>query len=260
MEGFPSNDAEVLRDVLSGVTKVRDNAEQLFGEATLLRSAGALSRALFLHQISLEECAKVDMLGAWAVSHLTGMAPDEKKFAKALANHRAKNYANAYMLEPTEEERKARETGDLKAAIEVFEKSKVQFHDESNAAKYAALYVNVQGGVFSAPSEHTTEAMLEEISKRNEEFIAYANNYVRVLSRWQESATEFAELCRWFVQRAEELRGAQSDNFEHAITTLMAEAFEKIRKLPVNKKAFARSSTPDSGPEAERGREGNGDA
>jgi hypothetical protein len=75
-----SPEEEILREVLDGVTKVRDNAEQLFSEAKILRAAGALSRALVLHQISMEECAKADMLGAWAISRLTGMPPEEKQF------------------------------------------------------------------------------------------------------------------------------------------------------------------------------------
>jgi AbiV family abortive infection protein len=258
-ERSPS-EKEILRDILNVATKVRDNAEQLFCEASLLRAAGALSRALFLHQISLEECGKVDMLGAWAISHLTGMVPDDKKFSKALANHKAKNYANAYMLEPTEAETRAREAGDWRAAIEVFEKKKVEFHERSNAAKNAALYVDVQGGVCSTPSEHTTEAMVEEISNRNEEFLAHANNHVLVLSRWQDSAAEFAELARWFVERAEELRRAQPEDPEQAMATLLAGAFQKLLEVPVNKMRFAQSSAPDVRPEAEGAAERKGDA
>jgi AbiV family abortive infection protein len=237
-----SSEKELLRDIVNVATKVRDNAEQLFCEARLLRAAGALSRALFLHQISLEECAKVDMLGAWAVSHLTGVAPDDKKFSNALASHKAKNYANAYFLKPTEAEKMAREAGDWRAAIEVFEKRKVEFHETSNAAKNAALYVDVKGNVCSMPSERTTEAMVEEISKRNEEFLAHANNHVLVLSRWQDSAAEFAKLARWFVERAEELLRVQREDPEQATATLLAEAFQKLLELPVNNKRPARSS------------------
>jgi AbiV family abortive infection protein len=255
-----ASEQEILRDIFNVATKVRDNAEQLFCEAKLLGSAGALSRALFLHQISLEECAKVDMLGAWAVSHLTGMTPDDKKFSKALASHKAKNYANAYMLEPTEAEKRAREAGDWRAAIETFEKTKVEFHEKSNAAKNAALYVDVQHGVCSTPSEHTTEAMVEEISNRNEEFLAHANNHVLVLSRWQDSAAEFAELARWFVERAEELRDAQRESPEEAMATLMAEAFQKLRELPVNKKTLAQFSAPHGRREAEGAPERKRDA
>lgn len=217
---YSTNEKKILSDILNVATKVRDNAEQLFCEAKLLRDAGALSRVLFLHQISLEECAKVDMLGAWAVSLLTGQTPDDKKFLKALASHKAKNFANAYMLQPTEAEKQAREGGDWKTAIEVFEMEKVEFHEKSNAAKNAALYVDVRGGGCSTPSEYTTEAMVKEISDRNEEFLAYANNHVLVLSRWQDSEAEFAELARWFVERVEDLRRARLEDPEQAMATL----------------------------------------
>jgi AbiV family abortive infection protein len=255
-----TSEKQILRDILNVATKVRDNAEQLFFEAKLLRAAGALSRALFLHQISLEECAKVDMLGAWAVSHLTGLTPDNNKFSKALASHKAKNYANAYMLEPTEAEKQAREAGDWKTAVEVFEKGKVEFHEKSNAAKNAALYVDAQGGVCSTPSEHTTEAMVEEISDRNEEFLAHANNHVLVLSRWHNSAAGFAEVARWFVKRAEELRDAQRADPKQAMDTLMAEALEKLLELPVNKKTRTQVPASQAQPEANGAVEGRGDA
>lgn len=248
------SEKEILRDILNVATKARDNADQLFIEAKLLRSAGALSRALFLHQISLEECAKVDMLGAWAVSQLADLVPDNKKFSKALASHRAKNYANAYMLEPTEAEKQAREAGDWKTAIETFEKRKVEFHQESNAAKNAALYVDAQGG---EPSEHTTEAMVEEISGRNVEFLAHANNHVLVLSRWQDSAAEFAEVVRWFVERAEELRDAQRVDPSQAMDTLLAEALEK---LPVNRKWRTQVPASHAQPEADGAVDGKDDA
>ena len=48
------------------------NAEELFQEASLLGSHGAICRALFLHQISLEECGKIEMLGGWATSSSYG--------------------------------------------------------------------------------------------------------------------------------------------------------------------------------------------
>jgi hypothetical protein len=54
-----SIDKELLRKLVSGAQKTFENAELLFQEASLLRGAGFLSRALFLHQISLEECAKI---------------------------------------------------------------------------------------------------------------------------------------------------------------------------------------------------------
>src|SRR6266699_2724950 len=76
----------MLRELADGASKVVQNAADLYHEASALHAVGALSRALFLHQISLEECAKIDMLGAWAVNVLTGMETDGQKLAIALAS------------------------------------------------------------------------------------------------------------------------------------------------------------------------------
>lgn len=238
-----SDEEEILRIVAAGVTKVRDNAEQLFSEAKLLRAAGALSRALFLHQISMEECAKADMLGASAISRLSGTAPDKKKFSKALSSHKAKNFANAYMLKPNDEEKRARAAGDWRAAIAAFDESKAAFHHRANTAKNAALYVDVQGDVFSAPSDCITEDMVEEIAKRNQEFLARANTYVRVLTRWQQSAAEFAEISRWLVERAEQLRSERPDAVDEVLSSLLAEAFGKLSSMPRNEPLSEVSST-----------------
>src|SRR6185312_16646294 len=80
-----------------GAEKTFANAEQLFLEAELLAKAGVVSRALYLHQISLEECSKIDTLGAWAVSLLSGLEVDQKKVLAALTRHASKNKSNAFM-------------------------------------------------------------------------------------------------------------------------------------------------------------------
>jgi hypothetical protein len=56
-------DRLLLTKFLRGAQKVFANAEALNGEARILAGAGATSRALFLHQISLEECAKIQIIG-----------------------------------------------------------------------------------------------------------------------------------------------------------------------------------------------------
>jgi hypothetical protein len=57
-QNSPGYDGQYLSQLTRGAEKTFQNAETLFLEAKILSSAGALSRALFLHQISLEECAK----------------------------------------------------------------------------------------------------------------------------------------------------------------------------------------------------------
>lgn len=133
--------AETSIDTLLAGAKVTfANAEQLYLEAKVLAEVGATARALCLHQISLEECAKVENLGAWAVSFVLGHDVDEKKVLTAHAHHAAKNKQNAYMLEPSQDEKDARERGDIKAALD-FQKTQVRFHAKSNGAKNASLYV-----------------------------------------------------------------------------------------------------------------------
>jgi AbiV family abortive infection protein len=55
----PNFDRALLSELARGAQKMFDNADALCREAKLLRAAGAMGRALFLHQVSLEECAKM---------------------------------------------------------------------------------------------------------------------------------------------------------------------------------------------------------
>jgi AbiV family abortive infection protein len=95
---LPSFDRALLSELARGAQKTFDNADALYREAKLLGASGALGRALFLHQISLEECAKIETLGAWATSLLAGYSVDEKKVVVGFASHARKNRTNAYML------------------------------------------------------------------------------------------------------------------------------------------------------------------
>lgn len=72
------SDQASLDVLVRGAEKTFDNAERLFFEDELLAKAGAVARALCLHQISLEECSKVDTLGAWGVSLVMGLEVDQK--------------------------------------------------------------------------------------------------------------------------------------------------------------------------------------
>ncbi len=98
--------------LLQGAEKTFDNAEQLFREAELLAGVGAVARALCLHQISLEECSKVDSLGAWGVSLVLGFGVNQKKVLAALRGHESKNKANQTGSRPDIAYALLREKGD----------------------------------------------------------------------------------------------------------------------------------------------------
>jgi AbiV family abortive infection protein len=218
-----------LRELSQGASKAFQNAEELFQEASLLHSHGALSRALFLHQISLEECGKIEMLGAWAASLLMGFEVDLRKVSVALASHKAKNYTNAYMLPTTKEELKARENANWQGAIDAFRRYQATFHLDSNSAKNASLYVDHENGQFSAPRDKITETMVADIARLNSEFLALAHPKVDMLLHWQRDTDEVQQTMTWFAKRAEELRAQLPQDLERAIAILMREMFERNR-------------------------------
>jgi AbiV family abortive infection protein len=171
LKKLPSFDRAMLNELASGAQKTFDNADALYWEAKLLGAAGALSRALFLHQISLEECAKIENTGAWATSILAGFTVDKKRVLAGFASHARKNRTNAYMLKGSAAEQAAKKRGDWKVANEEFKKLQAEFHEKSNDAKNASLYVDFKDGKFIAPTERITKDMLDETAARNETFL-----------------------------------------------------------------------------------------
>lgn len=227
MADSKANENEASLDVLlQGAEKTFANAEQLFSEAELLAKAGGVARALCLHQISLEECSKVNNFGAWGVSLVVGLEVDQKRVLAAFARHSSKNKSNAYMLEPSEEEREARDRGDWKASMEAFRKTQDEFHDKSNRNKNASFYVDWVGTEFVAPSERITPEMLQEITERNTEFLGYAHNGLKMLRSLVASPDVFRDLLSGLVEESERLRAEKPVNFEEASEAMLSRFLE----------------------------------
>src|SRR3977135_1309878 len=119
-EVLPTIDRAYLSELVRGAKKTFDNAEKLYEEAAILAKAGATARALCLHQISLEECSKIENMGVWATSLLSGLEVDQNKVLAAFRRHSSKNKSNAYMLEGSQAEKDAKARGDWGAAREEF--------------------------------------------------------------------------------------------------------------------------------------------
>jgi len=212
-----------------GAAKVFQNAEDLFHEATALHAAGALSRSLFLHQISLEECAKIDMLGAWAASVLTGTKIDVEKMTLAFASHKAKNYTNAYMQPITDAEADARRNKRWSEASKAFKQRQAEFHQESNAAKNAALYVDLQSGTFTAPKERIADSMVASIAETNERHLSSAHAKAEMLKRWVDSPDKVREMLAWFEARLRELT-PESHDPEQTLSAIIDELVSRARE------------------------------
>jgi AbiV family abortive infection protein len=234
-----------LKVLVSGAEKMFDNAERLFCEAEILAKAGGIARPLFLHQISLEECSKINTLGAWAVSLLLGCDVNQKKVLVAFGRHEAKNKHNAYMLEQDATEKEAIARGDLKAAFDAFNQTQDEFHRASNQAKNGALYVDWADGEFVSPNERVSDAMLSDIKDRNANFLGYASNEIKMIRRLEQAPDVMRELLAGFVGQAEKLREEKPDDLVSLMDTLLAGFFDEgKRKLTQqdDTRAEARSS------------------
>jgi AbiV family abortive infection protein len=199
-------DKGVLGELVAGVQKIFENAESLFNEAQLLMANGFFIRALVLHQISLEECAKIEILCGWATALLMGHQPDLKKLEGVMASHARKNHSNAYFLKLSKEEELASDAGDTEAAIKAFRELQQRFHLKANTAKNAALYVDFNGGKFVAPNQQITREMAAETASLNEEFLGISYRSLQLLrkvERAPEPPFRVGDALRKNGQRAE---------------------------------------------------------
>lgn len=178
--------------LIEGAHKTIKNADELFDEARLLANAGHVPRALLLHQISLEECAKAEMLYVTLTEVIRGQPVDLRSLARVLTKHAAKNRTNAYFLPKSKAEIAAHERSDARAAVTAFTELRDAFHTESNDLKNASLYVDFDG-TFKAPSEVITKEDLSEILDRNRQFMSLAMDKLRLLMRWTTDLDAAAE-------------------------------------------------------------------
>jgi AbiV family abortive infection protein len=201
----PGFDHRYLKELARGAKKTFENADQLYREARILGAAGAHARALFLHQISLEECAKVESIGWTATSLLLGFPIEEKKWLSSLGRHAHKNHTNAYALEGTAEEQAAKLRADWKAVSVAFKKFQADFHQESNWAKNASLYVDLSSGKFVGPSDQITLAMLAETAERNEHLLGFTAPAVRLLEKLGKEPEKFHRLLSGLLPQMQQI-------------------------------------------------------
>jgi AbiV family abortive infection protein len=213
-----------------------ENAQQLCNEALLLRRNGAMARAVCLHQLSNEECGKVELLGGWAMSIVLGHQVDVAHISRALRDHKVKNYANAYFSGVTDDEHNARAQGDWAKASEIFRRRQAEIHGLFNEHKNVALYVNFQDGRFSAPKDVITEALADEMAVLNDYFLRIAANNVRLLGSVESDDWGSRTAARRLVARLEELMRDRPSDPEGALRTVMREMFADVQRDFISRK------------------------
>ena len=234
-DALPKIDRAFLSVLVRGVEKTLDNAEKLYFEAELLAKDGATARALCLHQISLEECSKIENLGAWATSLLSGLEVDQSKVLAAFRRHSSKNKNNAYMLGGSQAEKGAKARGDWETAREEFRKFQMEFHEASNDAKNASLYVDWKDGEFVSPSERITPEMLAQVIERNQTFLAHAQNSLKMLRRLDKSPEDLQDLIVELIVAAEKMRAEKPDDLMAASNELVQQFLDSGLKRLKNK-------------------------
>jgi len=233
-----------LSELVRGASLAFANAEHLFSEAKILSAHKLFSRALFLHQISLEECGKTEILGWWATGHLMGISVDFDKIRSRFRSHKFKNFANAYMLPLSEAEQKARDESDWRRENEAFKEQQAAFHQESNDRKNASLYVDLVDNVFLSPSDSITEDMVHDIADRNHTFIELMRPKVEMLRHWEQNPDGTRELMKGFQQLMEELKKKHPDDPRKACDTFLAEMLEELKTAQQGAEGDAINRTP----------------
>jgi len=220
-------DTALLTQLIRGAEKTFSNAEALYNEACLLGAAGAFSRALFLHQISLEECAKTEVIGGNIMALLMGKAVDLERMRKAFLSHERKNRTNAYFLEPSAEELAAREQGDVKKAANAFREIQDQFHLESNSKKNASLYVDIDDGTFVAPAEVITAEMAHQARELNERYLGLTLPKLEMAQNIEKDPDEYQRSSMQFEKRMHELKSEFPNDPVKALNIVMQEMLEE---------------------------------
>jgi len=122
----------------------------------------------------------------------------------------------------------AREWGLEKRFVELarkeFKKLQTEFHETSNDAKNASLYVDWKDGEFVSPSEQITSEMLAQIIERNQTFLGYAFNSLKMLKRLDKSPDDLQDLIVEFIAAAEKMRAEKPND-------LMAAGNELVEKF-----------------------------
>jgi AbiV family abortive infection protein len=226
---------QLFAEMIRGAKLIFENATALYDEAQLLGSKGAFARALTLHQISMEECSKVEMLGASATSLLMGNPIDLDKLATKFRQHQVKNHSNAYLSVKTDAEAEARKRGDVAGAVQIFKAQQADIHRMLNTNKNASLYVDYRDGMFISPAEQITEEMAAHIQQVNGFFLRHGSNNLEVLNKMANDPEAFAAQATDFTGRLEQLMEAEAvdleEKFHEMVGAWLEEEVEKAKRV-----------------------------
>jgi AbiV family abortive infection protein len=169
-------DSKIIANLVAGLELTIENAKSLFNEAEILKAHGAIHRAVFLHQISMEECAKVEMISSVLLEYIVNAKIDLETLKRRVSSHENKNRANAYYFSDKDEDVLDH------AAFKRFQK---KFHTISNNTKNNSLYVNIENQSFSLPEKRNMEQYLEALVQKNKDILRIATTHMELSKKAQ---------------------------------------------------------------------------
>lgn len=222
--------------MLHGVQLAFRNAEELFAEAELLREKGHHARSLALHQISIEECGKIEIITGWAMHIFLGGELDLQKMVTAFRSHKAKNYANAYFTEVLGAELEARQSKDVKAAVDAFKELQKRFHKDSNDAKNAALYVDFVDGRFFSPGDVITPEVAWGTAAVNHHFLSITWPKVALFENLLKDTGPMESALSWMAEEMQKMKSGKVEDPEAAMAALFEQMVERYKTDPPSEK------------------------
>ena len=190
----------LLRELYRGAQLTQKNATALHDEAIILSENGRNERAIFLHQISLEECAKFEMIGHLATAVLAGLPYDLKEFEKKIRSHKLKNHTNAYAFPASSEEMEARLEKRYPDSIEIFKAFRERYHQHRNDQKNNSLYVNFLDTKYFEPADFITKDSVKNLREQNSHLLKDQESMMRVLERMTQSSDSYSSILSEFIE------------------------------------------------------------
>jgi hypothetical protein len=155
-------------------------------------------------------------------AHSRGSSRIRRNCCKSSRATRSKNLANADLLEPTEEEKQTRERKDWEGYKAASARARRGFHEYSNWAKNAALYVDIdiRDRNVTTPRDSITVEMVAKIAKLNESYLRDTQQNVRMLLEWEKGTRPDV---RQLIERIKQLRKEMPDDPQKLVEVIMEE-------------------------------------
>lgn len=192
-------------EFLRSAKKCHQEAIDLFNEASFFYDQGMFSRASALHQMSIEACAKVDILLILGASCFTELHYS----SNTIANTRDVDQSTAHWAE------------DVNTAIETLGARFFDYYRSSDNPQNMPLYYAFQGVEAEAQQLPMTAEVVGEMGDKNADCLPLNAKKIALLSTWEKDSEKAREQAQPFVDSVQKLYTDEAENSPNQIIALM---------------------------------------